>query len=493
MTPAATETSVAPPGGPPDPAFWGNERERIDSAPRLLGLALIGGVALDVGLRGGITNLFVTLGLLIAAVLVLSVASTSTESRWLAALSLVPAALLSLRASPWLAVANTGAAVGLLAAATIFSRTGSPLDASMRELAARFFHAAGRGLSRVVPLVAMIPRPRSDTARVARRSARAVLLALPLLVALVGLLATADVVFANLIAPDIDAAPALSHIALALALMGVLVVLGLAVGAEPEPHERTGTFGVAEIGTVLGLAAGILGLFVVSQLVALTDAGQRLIQDAGLTPAEYARSGFFQLCWASLVVVGYLALARYLAEPGVFAARVVRGLSAAVPLLAVGLVVVSLRRMVLYDRAFGLTMLRLSVVVASIWIGIVLALIAARNLGVHARREWVPGAAIAAAVVLVVTATLLNPEAFVVRHNLARAAEGASVDTVYLARLSDDAVPAIATGLERAGDDDLRRRLEHALGCGRDGTGVAALNVSAAAAARVRTEHCPDG
>ena len=34
----------------------------------------------------------------------------------------------------------------------------------------------------------------------------------------------------------------------------------------------------------------VLGLFVVAQLLALTSAGQRLVQQSGLTPAEYARS-----------------------------------------------------------------------------------------------------------------------------------------------------------------------------------------------------------
>ena len=45
------------------------------------------------------------------------------------------------------------------------------------------------------------------------------------------------------------------------------------------------------------------------------------------------------------------------------------------PLLTIGLVVVSLRRMAYYDEAFGLTMLRVWVVGATVWIGVMLAVL----------------------------------------------------------------------------------------------------------------------
>lgn len=49
-------------------------------------------------------------------------------------------------------------------------------------------------------------------------------------------------------------------------------------------------------------------LFVAAQLVAMTTAGERLVRQSGMTPSEYARSGFFQLCWATLVIVSLLAV-----------------------------------------------------------------------------------------------------------------------------------------------------------------------------------------
>lgn len=57
------------------------------------------------------------------------------------------------------------------------------------------------------------------------------------------------------------------------------------------------------------------------------------------------------------------------------------------------------------------------------------------------------GVSAAAALALVLAADLLDPEPFVVRHDVGRAAVGAELDVSYLSRLSDDALPAIAGAL----------------------------------------------
>jgi hypothetical protein len=68
----------------------------------------------------------------------------------------------------------------------------------------------------------------------------------------------------------------------------------------------------------------------------------------------------------------------------------------------------------------------------------------------RASRDWVIGGAGALAVVLVMFANVLNPEAFVVRHNVARSDSGSPLDLRYLGTLSDDAVPAVADAFARA-------------------------------------------
>lgn len=356
-------------------------------------------MALDVGIRGEPTNAVLTLGLLTVIALVLAQPDVSGHARAVAGAAAVPAIFLSVWASPWLAALNLLAVGGLVATAVALSHTGRLFDISVWRLAVRMIHAGLRGLGRLPPLARRVPVPRGERAETALRTGGAVLLALPLLVALVTLLASADAVFAGLIVPDIDLGPAVGHVALATLFGTGVLAVALSVGVDAEDGDPHGPFGASETSVVLWLAAAILGLFVVSQLMALTDAGQRLINEAGLTPAEYARSGFFQLCFASAIVVAHLALVRRLASRDALATRAVRWLSAAVPLLGMGLVAVSLRRMALYDQAFGLTMLRLAVILAIVWIGLLLLTMAARNAGSPERadgfsvlRWWPPSA-----------------------------------------------------------------------------------------------------
>ena len=49
---------------------------------------------------------------------------------------------------------------------------------------------------------------------------------------------------------------------------------------------------MVEISTMLGLVAAVLGLFVVSQLVALTGAGDRLIESVNLGTGPIAKRMF---------------------------------------------------------------------------------------------------------------------------------------------------------------------------------------------------------
>ncbi|MGH9112201.1 MAG: DUF4153 domain-containing protein, partial [Acidimicrobiales bacterium] len=314
--------------------------------------------------------------------------------------------------------------------------------------------------------------------------------AVPMLAVVVALLASADAVFASLLTPDIDAVPLSGHLLLTLLLGAAVLCVATATTAPAAERHHPGSFGVTEVVTMLALAAGVLGLFVVSQLLALTDAGRRLVESSGLTPAEYARSGFFQLCWATGLLLAFLGVVRSLATAEACEHRVVRSLGAIVPLLAVGLVVVSLRRMALYDDAFGLTMLRLWVIGAAIWMALLLVMTAARSLGLGADRHWLAAGAGLTAMALVLIANLTNPEAFVVRHNISRAVDGADLDVDYLRQLSDDAVPAVAAAIDSEDDGAVRERLVPALRCSTDRTGVAALNVAVARASDARDQRC---
>ncbi len=453
-------------------------------------MAAAGGVAFDLGLRGGVANAMVVAGI---ALVVVGLATdhriANRNARGLALAALAPAAGLVLRASPWLVAANLVAVSGLLSGAVAYSRSGSLTDTTLARLLRRLLATLPLAWSAPRLLAPLVPQPSERHADRARAVGRALCLAVPVLAVVVALLASADAVFAGLLTPDLHLGPITGHVVLAgAAALAVLAAIGTAAGDRVDPTPG-GRFGAVEVTTMLGLAVAVLGLFSLAQLVALTGTGDRLVASSGLTPAEYARSGFFQLCWATAILLGYLGGVRALAAPGVTTRLAVRVLGALVPLLGLGLVAVSLRRMALYDRAFGLTMLRLSVVGAAIWFGIVLGMVGLRNFGIGRGREWVFAAAAGAALTIVLVADAANPEAFVVRHNLARSDVAVELDTSYLRTLSDDAVPAIAAAAADA-DPLLRRQLLDAVRCGKDATGSAALNVSARRATDARRRQC---
>lgn len=479
---------VADPVAPEPTSDHGHE----DPAPRrLLAFAVAIGVVLEIGLRGGVTNAVVV----VAVVLTIRLLWTDhrlerREARVVAAAGILPALFLSVRASAWLGWSNTVAVIVLLTLAVIHARSGSIVDSAPAQLLRRAASGLSRGVRGLSVVTSVTPKVSSSQRDGLLRVGRGLVVVVPVLLVLVALLASADAVFASFLSPDLDAGPAIGHVALALLLAPLVVVLASATSVDDHESSRQGTFGVVEITTMLGLVAAVLGLFVISQLFALTDAGDRLIESAGLTPAEYARSGFFQLCWATGQLLAFLAVVRALADPAALRSRPVVTLSAAVPVLALGLVIVSLRRMALYDEVFGLTMLRLWVVGAAIWMGSVLLMVAARNLGIGPNRQWLVAGAGLAGLVLVVVANVMDPEAFVARHNLDRASEGAELDVGYLAGLSDDVLPVLADAIDDETDPIRRDELYLALRCGEDADGVAALNLAARRASGLRADYC---
>jgi len=108
----------------------------------------------------------------------------------------------------------------------------------------------------------------------------------------------------------------------------------------------------------------------------------------------------------------------------------------------------ALRRLDLYENAYGLTMLRLYAGVFVGWTGVSLVLLGAWIVRVR-DRAWFPAAAVAAGLAAVLALNVVNPEAVVVRRNVALAREVGRFDTSYLSWLSDDAIPEMVRTLPR--------------------------------------------
>lgn len=181
--------------------------------------------------------------------------------------------------------------------------------------------------------------------------------------------------------------------------------------------------------------------FVVVRLVVLFGGTDYVLRTSGLTAAEYARSGFWQLSAITVLTLLLVAAAlRWAPKSSVADRGWQRGLLGVLSVLSLVLVASALSRMWTYQQAYGFTVLRLLVEVCELWIGLIFLLVLVSL--VPLRSAWLPRAAIGAAVVALLGLAVLDPERFIADRNIDRIAHGKTLDTRYLSGFSTDVAPA---------------------------------------------------
>lgn len=291
---------------------------------------------------------------------------------------------------------------------------------------------------------------RNERWRHAPATATGVLLTIPVVVVFGGLLRSAEPQFATLTDRLFgwDVPTVISHIALTALLAWITAgyLHGLAsrrpwILAPPEAS-RSPNLGLPQTAIPLGALALMLLLFAVIQVEYLFGGAETVLRTTGLTVAEYARRGFFELvAVATLVLLLLLAAHAAVDRSNRGAVRWLTLLSGSLIAL-VGIVMASaLVRMQLYVHNFGLSEDRIYATAFMLWVGAVLAWFATTVLRGRGTR-FAFGAVIAGFVTLLALG-VLDPHALIVRTNVARAAAGHELDTEYLHRLSADAVPEI--------------------------------------------------
>jgi Domain of unknown function (DUF4173) len=262
---------------------------------------------------------------------------------------------------------------------------------------------------------------------------------------------TGDAAFAELAgripspSPTSVAGRAVAFTLVALAALG----LGLAARRPlgPVPLRRPNvSAGPAEWMLALGLLDLLFLTFVVVQLTVLFGGRDHVLETAGLTYAEYARAGFWQLLAAAALTLAVVWAVAVFARTSRRRDGVLLRVGLAV-LCALTLVVLAsaLRRLHLYEDAFGLTRARLVAEAAAFWIGGLVVLATAAALVPRARR-LVAYAAVAGTAAGLLAFSLANPDGRVAERNVERYDRTGAIDVEYLAGLSADAVPAL-TGL----------------------------------------------
>lgn len=416
--------------------------------------ALAAGVLVDLAARSGLGLSAAILVFVVAAALLLAGRPASRHARGLIAASVVFGAFIALRSSPWLVPLDLLAVAGLLVLGASLAPGGSIFDLPVSGLLARAVHALVHGVAAPAFAVRGMPWMRPGT-EAEKRTWPAVLrglcLAVPLLVVLGALLGSADILFARLFdfVPDLE--DSIVHAVLVgLGAWGMAGLLRVAAATPPAPvPQRFPLLGAVEATVVLTSVIVLFGGFAVTQAVALAGGGRHVVETAGLTYAEYARSGFFQLvAVAAIALVVLLTVDAFTGSSTGRDRRRLVLLSEVVVALTLAVVVSALRRLDLYENAYGLTMLRLYAAVFVGWVGVSLILLGAW-IRSGSERAWFPAAAVAAGLVAVLALNIVNPEAVVVRRNVALAEETGRFDPAYISWLSDDAVPELARTMGR--------------------------------------------
>lgn len=281
------------------------------------------------------------------------------------------------------------------------------------------------------------------TARL-RTALRGLLLALPLMLLFGLLFGSADAAFSRYMARllSIVQQDFLEH----LLIVGSLgwVSMGLLSGVS-ERHYRVErktrrwlTLGTEDTAVLLGMLVLLFLGFVALQLGYLFGGAALIQKTAGLTVAEYARRGFFELVTASgLSLIVLVAVARSDSNPRVF--RPLGGILLACVAI---LILSAAQRMALYIEEFGLSLDRMAAIAVIAWLALVLVLFAC-TLMVGRQRDFAAGVTLAGIGVVLLWA-LANPAAIVARVNLEKALHSRQpLDTSYLLWLGADAVPPL--------------------------------------------------
>ncbi|MCF6523940.1 DUF4173 domain-containing protein [Streptomyces sp. JJ36] len=313
-------------------------------------------------------------------------------------------------------------------------------------------------LAGVLPGAAWAIRSARERAAASRRRwgpiVRTVLIAVALLVVFGALFAGADAAFADLLGSMVpETSVADGPVRVLCFVLGLAVALAAArTAAAPWRWDRLRTppgkaRGRLEWALPLVVLDMLFAAFNAVQLTVLFGGYDAVLRKTGLTYAEYARQGFWQLLWATLLTLVVIALALRWAPRGRQRDRaLVRAVLGTLCLLTLLVVLSALRRMDLYVDAYGLTRLRLSVAAVEIWLGLVIVLImVAGALGLADRRgaPWLPRAVTVSAAAGVLVFGLLSPDGVVARQNVDRYERTGKIDLEYLRQLSADAVPAL--------------------------------------------------
>ncbi|MGZ8176764.1 DUF4153 domain-containing protein [Williamsia sp. SKLECPSW1] len=278
-----------------------------------------------------------------------------------------------------------------------------------------------------------------------RAVAGVVAVTLVLAVVFGALFAGADAAFAHLLevlTPDVGTVDVGPQIA-----VGVVVAVVVAVGVHVRWARPRSTYVPAPTRTVqdtwmwavpAGTVLVISVAFLVTQAPTLFGGDDHVQRTVGLTYAQYARSGFWQLFVVTALTIAVVAVAWRRSPRHTSVDRVaVRVILGGLCLAALAVVASALHRMNLYVDAFGATRLRAGATAVELWFAVVLVVLMVAGAGVGTRHlvRTIAGLTIVGALAF----AAYDPDARIAGINVDRFEKTGRVDTGQLSDLSPDA------------------------------------------------------
>jgi uncharacterized protein DUF4153 len=304
--------------------------------------------------------------------------------------------------------------------------------------------------------------PRGRYAAHAIAVGRGLAIGVPLVLVFGGLFVAADAVFQGLVTDALEIGDPLTHVVFAAlcawVAAGVLRTVVVPAEAGPEPFVAARprpSLGIVETCVVLAALDALFAAFVAIQFRSFFGGTGFVERTTGLTYAAYARRGFFEL-----VVVAALALPLLVSADWLVRTRsrrdvvLFRTLAGLLVLLLFVVMASALERMRLYQRAYGLTELRLYATAFMVWLAAVCCWFLATVL--RGRRGAFPIGVVVTGLAAILALNVLNPDALIARIDVDRARSARPLDVRYVTGLSADAVPTLVGRLDRLSPDARR-------------------------------------
>lgn len=304
-----------------------------------------------------------------------------------------------------------------------------------------------------------------DRRGIAKKIGTGLLVSLPILIVVIPLLAKADSVFAHLFN---ELPRRLFELQGVDVIFRMLLIFLFAIGVfayfyalwngrketaeEPkaaEPTEKAVWDGIVLV-TVLLVINIVYASFTYIQISYLFT-GERAVLPAGMTYAEYARSGFGELVCVALINFAIMLSAMWYAsreKQGLY--RTVQLLLSLLTVCTCFLLVSAYYRLSLYEAAYGYTYIRF---LAHAFMIVLFVMLLVALLSIWRERFPLVKSCLLIGFVAYIAVQYVNMDALIATKNIARYYATGQIDVEYLSRLSYDAVPAI---MQLARDEQMR-------------------------------------